>query len=474
MHTTIHAASGTRRPPVPPGRSDTLAGRPAALAPQSGQRRSTAANRRATALADGWAGLPEGVTRWRLAAALRSAARALDISSPMLRLLEHYVDLSYDQDWAVDSEPVICRPLVEIAEHLGRSERQVRNIERALVERGLLAFRDSGNHARRGRRDRATGKLIYAYGPSLAPLGARAAEVIAQAASARREIAESRRLRLAISALRRRLRTDLDAADAAGIAADDLRAALDASSGRLPATTSPDRLRRTRDDLAALAAQALNRLGGPCPENEARSSDENSAHISAQQEISGSHLTDTSKKHAASGSCIALKKPKPEMARPIASAEPTAKTQQRRQSEINKKSPDHGVSSIPLALALAAAGPEIAGLTRAGGAPNWPTLIEAARNALAALGIDQTLWGEACGRLGRGGAALAAIILERGATRPPGGADGSGAIRRPSAYLRELLARADIGELHLDRSIRALAARPCANAANGAAEGELR
>ena len=157
--------------------------------PPQGMRRATEALRRAETLAQGWAGLPDGVTRWRLVAALRAAAHRLGLSGAMLRLAELYVDLTYDQDWAADSEPVICRPLVEIAETLGLGERQVRNIERRLAEAGLLAFRDSGNHHRRGRRDRRSGRLVYAYGPSLAPMGVRAAEILAEAGFSAREIA---------------------------------------------------------------------------------------------------------------------------------------------------------------------------------------------------------------------------------------------------------------------------------------------
>ncbi|SEA64773.1 plasmid replication protein RepC [Rubrimonas cliftonensis] len=463
------AAHPPRRAPAPSGRDDLPS--PAAR-PNPGQRRSTPAGRRADALAEAWAGLPEGVTRWRLVAALRAAARALSLSSPMLRLMEHYVDLTYDQDWAEDSEPVICRPLTEIAEHLGRSERQVRNIERALVERGLLAFRDSGNHARKGRRDRKTGRLVYAYGPSLAPFGARAGEVIALAAAARADIAEGRRLRMAVSALRRRLKADLDAADAAGIEATALRAALDAAPARLPAAMPADALRGLRDDLADLAARVLEALGGACPEDDAPAWSK-LHETSARPAIDGSPETDTSKKNAASGSGIALKKAKTAAGREGTIDAPVVgggKDERARTAH-----PDNGVGAIPLALALAAAGPEIGALAREtaaarGGPPNWPVLIDAARTVAPMLGIDQTLWGEACGRLGRGGAVLATIILARGAARagPEDGGAGAGVggaglapIRRPAAYLRELLARADRGELHLDRSIRALAATPC-------------
>ncbi|NCO15635.1 MAG: hypothetical protein GW902_00165 [Alphaproteobacteria bacterium] len=412
----------------------------------AGLRRATPALRHAEALADGWAGLPEGVTRWRLAAALRAAARPLGLTGTMLRLIELYIDLSYDQDWAADSEPVICRPLVEVAEHMDLSERQVRNIERRLVELGLIAFRDSGNHARRGRRDRRTGALVYAYGPSLAPLGARAGEIIALAADARREIAEGRRLRLAISALRRRLRADLAAAAEAGIDAADIAATFSAIPERLGAGATAAALNACRVRLGELAGRLTARMGDPCP---ADLGDASGAETSRQKEITIPDKTDTSNKYAINGESIALK-----IERPNPAAQP-----EMGDARGEEKRPDHGLSAAPLALAVAAAGPELrAAMARRNEPPSWRALTEAARDIAPLLGVNLDLWGEACGRLGRGGAALAITILERGLARGPG--EPAAPIRNPDAYLRGMLARADQGRLHLDRSLRAFALRP--------------
>jgi replication initiation protein RepC len=410
-----------------------------------GVRRATPALRLAERLAGDWRGLPEGVTRWRLAAALRAAAKPLGLTGTLLRLVELYVDLSYDQDWAADSEPVICRPLVEIAEQMDLSERQVRNLERRLVEIGLLTFRDSGNHARRGRRDRKSGRLVYAYGPSLAPMGARAAEIVALADAARRAVAEGRRLRLAISALRRRIRADLAAAEAAGIDARDLAAAFAAAPDRMAAGLPAATLEARRDALEDLRSVLTARLGGLCPDALYA---ESGPEITARAEESGFRNSDTSKPCAMNGEGIPLKKGKSD--RRAVVSEPRDGGEGRR--------PDHGLSAVPLGLAVAAAGPELrAALARQEGPPSWRALTEAARETAPLLGVGLELWGEACGRLGRGGAALAVAIIERGLSRGPG--EVAAPIRRPDAYLRGLLARAEAGELHLDRSLRAFAQR---------------
>jgi hypothetical protein len=212
----------------------------------------------------------------------------------------------------------------------------------------------------------------------------------------------------------------------------------------LPAGATLESLAARRDLLADLADRVTARLGGPCP---TYLSSPETPITSGRPEIQSLHLTDTSKLHAMNGLSIATNKAKAESAAPCGSG-----------GDGCERRPDHGLSAVPLALAVAAAGPELrAALARQGEAPNWRALTDAAREITPLLGVGGDLWGEACGRLGRGGAALAIVIIERGLTRGPG--EAAAPIRRPEAYLRGLLERADKGELHLDRSLRAFAQR---------------
>ncbi|RMF33172.1 MAG: hypothetical protein D6754_17380, partial [Alphaproteobacteria bacterium] len=263
--------------------------------------------------------LPEGMSRWQLVACLRGAAPALGLSAGMVALIELYVDLSWPQDWEAGAEPIIPVPLCEIAEALGRSERQIRNLERALAERGLIIWRDSGNRHRRGRRDRRTGHLRWAYGPSLGPLRARAEEIAALAARARAERAEARRLRLAISALRRSLR---EALEEAGPGAGDLARRFADLPARAPAGTPIAELVRRRAELVALRAALEARQGvrdtgddgttgrlsggaGDGPADPARP-------VTGKAEISRRQPTDTHKDLSMNGSCRAAAGPRPE------------------------------------------------------------------------------------------------------------------------------------------------------------------
>jgi replication initiation protein RepC len=341
----------------------------------------------------------------------------------MLRLLELYIDLSYDIDWMPGNEPVIYRPVLEIAEQLDISERQVRNIERTLAELGLLSWRDSGNHHRKGRRDRHSGQLIYAYGATLAPLGCRCMEIIALAQNSRTELAELRRCRIAISALRRQIRASIALLpDTEG--AERL---LDSLPVRNPAGTPLAQLEAQRSTLRQLASSLNTRLQELATVDSA-----------GKPEINGRHNTDIQTEHSMNG--YHTPAPRGTATQPPANGRAP---QRGRYEEIR----------ITLPIALKGAGPAIRQAMN--GQTDWPTLIDAARVVARMHGIDDGLWGMACSITGRQTAALCTILLER----PHSGNahNNAGQIHHPRAYFRALIQRAVENNLNLMPSLRALA-----------------
>ena len=372
--------------------------------------RASAAAVAARVLADRFVGLPEGISRWRLAAALRVAAPQLRLTPSMLALLAHYIDLTYDADWEAGSEPVIGRPVVEIADALGRSERQIRNLERALMERGLLSWRDSGNQQRRASRGR-DGRLCYAYGPTLAPLGTRALELIGLAESCRAELAEARRLRMAIGSLRRRMRSDI--ASLTGETAAGLGRELDALSQRTQAGTSIEELRSHHAALEALQQRIAETLPDQL----------HTAPKDTMAEICRRPLPDTMTKHC---------------------------------SSVLAQGRDVTAQDV-----YRAAGPIVRALCMERN-PDWAGLTDAAHQTLPMIGLTQEDWAEACNRMGRRKATTAVILLEHNMTR---GVDSPyPAVTRPRAYLRALAGRHEAGRLALDRSIRGQLVRQRADA----------
>ena len=383
-----------------------------------GIRPTTALTLHNAALADGYAGLPPGMTRWTLAALLRGAARPLGLTPAMLRLLEHYIDQTFDQDWQTGSEPVVIRPLTEIAAQLGRSERQIRNIEQALAERGLLIWRDSANHRRWGYRDRHTGRLAEAYGPSLAPLGARASEIATLAAEARAEDRALTRTRKAIGAMRRRIRAAL-------IGYPDGTLALLAETEtllrqRLPAKLTLAQLQHHHRRLDALARQIEGMIQpAPTPKTAAEPI------IACEGEISSRPNTDT--KH--------------ELGKTACRSTPA----QKQNTEALGRyllTPEKILRLAPNRITWEQKTPV-----------EWTRVIEQGYIEAHMNGIDQQLWGDACLSIGRDVAAKCAIAI---ADKPH--------IRNPKAYFRALLERGRRAELHIDKTLISLCrAHPCDN-----------
>lgn len=359
----------------------------------TGRRRLDAAARSAERRADAFRGLPPETSRWRVAIALRNAAQPLGLTATMLRLLEHYIDLTHDVDWTAESEPIVTRPLVEIAEHLGRSERQIRNIERRLMELGLLAWRDSGNHHRKGRRNRETGRLVYAYGPSLAPLAVRLDELIALGAAFRRELAERRRLRLAVGARRRRIHALL--AEGATLDEPDLRLL-----ERRPGPGCDRRALEAHLEALASLADTLERAHR----------DALPRAVSGKAEID--HAQETKTPQDSSGDAA------------------------RGQHDATLRPAD----------AARAAGAAIRGLLPESEACRWSDIVAAASTASRWIGVSERAWDDACATLGRERTAICLLMTEQRLAH---------GVRKPPAYFAELVRRGATGRLDLRPLMRA-------------------
>jgi len=83
----------------------------------------------------------------------------------------------------------------------------------------------------------------------------------------------------------------------------------------------------------------------------------------------------------------------------------------------------------------------------------WPDITNAAYDLLHTLGISKSAWVEACMVLGRDGAALAVMIIDRKVQDP------ANTIKNPGGYLRAMTARAKEGKLNLHGSVFGLLKR---------------
>ena len=183
----------------------------------TGFRRMTPGLLKADRAAESFAGLPEGVrSSGQLLAALKAAAPRLGISPRIVHAVDWLFRFTQPQDWEQGSRPIVWPSASMQEEALGLSATQVKEINRRLIELGLVTMKDSPNGKRYGRRREKTGHIIEAYGFDLAPIAIRHAEFVRLAEEGRAERAAMGRLRRRATIARKAITQILETAQEYG------------------------------------------------------------------------------------------------------------------------------------------------------------------------------------------------------------------------------------------------------------------
>ena len=188
----------------------------------TGFRRMTPGLLKADRAAEGFAGLPEGIkSPGQLLAALKAAAPRLGISPRIVHAVDWLFRFTQPQDWDQGSRPIVWPSASMQEEALGLSATQVKEINRRLIELGLITMRDSPNGKRYGRRHEKTGHIIEAYGFDLAPIAMRHAEFVRLAEEGRAERAAMGRLRRRATIARKAITQILETAQEYGFEGEE-------------------------------------------------------------------------------------------------------------------------------------------------------------------------------------------------------------------------------------------------------------
>ena len=187
----------------------------------TGFRRLTPSLLRADRTAEGFDGLPEGVTvPGQLLAAFKAAAPRLGLSPRLVHAVDWLFRFTQPQDWGRGGRPIVWPSASMQQEALGLSATRVKALNRALIEAGVITMKDSPNGKRYGVRDRA-GRITEAYGFDLSPIAARHAEFVRLAEEARAERAEMGRLRRRATIARKGITQILETAAEYGLQGED-------------------------------------------------------------------------------------------------------------------------------------------------------------------------------------------------------------------------------------------------------------
>src|ERR1700761_5985652 len=145
--------------------------------------------------AEGFAGLPAGVTiHGLLLAAIKAAAPRLGLAPRLVHAIDWLFCFTQPQDWERGARPIVWPSALLQQEALGISESQAKRLNRCLIEFGLITMKDSPNGKRYGRRH-ARGRIVEAYGFDLSPLAARYQEFVQLAEEGKAERKAMGRLR---------------------------------------------------------------------------------------------------------------------------------------------------------------------------------------------------------------------------------------------------------------------------------------
>jgi replication initiation protein RepC len=397
----------------------------------TGFRRMTPGLLRADRSAEGFVGLPEGVTSpGQLLAALKAAAPRLGISPRLVHAVDWLFRFTQPQDWERGGRPVVWPSARMQQEALGLSPTQAKETNRRLIELGLVAMKDSPNGKRYGRRD-PKGRIVEAYGFDLAPIAARHAEFRRLAEEGRAERAAMGRLRRRATIARKAIIQILETAAEYAIEGEEWQTLARETEALTRALRSVERVDEMEAGVTSLerrqtaARKRLETLLGVV-ETDPKGA-ENRPHIySYKPNLNPKQDTVIASKECSGGG----EGPVPNTPAPVPPKRP-------------EKGMVHGINPDELVRLTPTLKPYLRHST-----PTWPDIIDAADWLRHDLGISKFLWGDACLAMGRELAAVALAIIST--------KEAEHFRTSPGGYFHGMVAKHVAGELYLERTVWAL------------------
>jgi replication initiation protein RepC len=397
----------------------------------TGFRRMTPGLLKADRSAEGFNGLPEGVeSPGQLLAAFKAAAPRLGISPRLVHAVDWLFCFTQPQDWEEGARPIVWPSASMQQLQLGLSPSQVKEINRQLIELGVVTMKDSPNGKRYGKRD-PKGRIVEAYGFDLSPIAARHAEFRRLAEEGRAERLAMGRLRRRATIARKAIIQILETAAEYAIEGEEwitLARETEALARALRAVERVDEIEAGVTSLERRQAAARERIQNLLglvktapkePENRPHIYNYNPSlnpeqdTVIAAEQCSGAGGAGVSQGLA----------PEP---------------RQRPEKEMV-----HGIRPDELARLT----PKLKPYLRRPD-PTWPDIIDAADWLRHDLGVSKSLWGDACLAMGR---ELAAVALAIVSTK-----EAEHFRTTPGGYFHGVVVKAKAGELHLERTVWAL------------------
>jgi replication initiation protein RepC len=397
----------------------------------TGFRRMTPGLLKADRSAEKFTGLPEGVeSPGQLLAAFKAAAPRLGISPRLVHVVDWLFCFTERQDWERGARPIVWPSASMQQSSLGLEPTQVKEINRRLIELGLVTMKDSPNGKRYGKRD-PKGRIVEAYGFDLSPIAARHAEFVRLAEEARAERLAMTRLRRRATIARKSIIQILETAQEYGFDGEEwnilARETRDLTRA-LRGVERPDEMEVGVTSLERRQAAARERLEALLGTVEtAPKEPENRPHI-YNYNPTVNLQEDT---------VIAANRCSGEAGTGVSQSPAPVQPKRPERGMVHGVAPDELVRLAPK-LKLHLRRPN----------PDWRDIVDAAEWLRHDLDVSKSLWGEACNAMGR---ELAAVALAIVSTKEPEHFRTS-----PGGYFHGMVTKHLVGELHLERTVWAL------------------
>lgn len=416
----------------------------------SGWRKATSGLAMAEQLAD--IGERIAVPKSEAVVAVKRVAAHIGLKAPDLLLLDTLGAFTQAQDWEAGRRPIVWASNAYLMEQTGFSLSALKRHARRLVEVGVIAFRDSPNGKRWGRRA-PDGHIIEAYGFDLAPMAARVEEFAGLHRHLQAERALCQRLKRQITVTRRMIRARIEAAVAGALrgAWPRFQDLFEGLLSKLPRRHAGSEMLTQllgwfRELQTRVEAAYLKAIQGDTPaEPQATATPQtvmSTQEMNPREVTSDPHIPTTKQLHS-----VTCNRSEDEQAAGVAPDHPTDSAADR--SDRAGQGPDMPKPARGTAVDVATvmqACPEFTfwARTMGGYLQDWGDLYRVAGDLTSVIGISDHAWRAAQEAMGKPMAAAAmALVFDKHA---------KGEVSSAGGYLRGMTEKAGAGELHLERS----------------------
>ena len=396
------------------------------------------------------AGERVGVPKSQAFVAVKRVGAHIGLKAGDMMLLDTLGAFTQAQDWEEGRRPIVWASNAYLMEQTGFSLSALKRHARRLAEAGVIAFKDSPNGKRWGRRD-AGGVIVEAYGFDLSPLSARVEEFAELHAELQAERELCQRLRRQITVARRMIRARIEAALSGALRGpwSHLAGLFEDLLGRLPRRNeASDALSRLlawfrdlqdRVESAFLCAADVEQVVENPPETAEQVCDK-VQDMDPTGPNFGPHILTTKQLNPV----ISNSSEKEEAVSVVPNAPPEERVDTALEDWVAETRKTHG-TAIDLPTVMQAC-PEFASWARnmGGYLKDWGDLYRVAGQLRPMIGVSEHAWHLAQDRLGKQIATAALVLVFDKHC--------AGEVASPGGYLRGMVEKAGAGELHLERS----------------------